>query len=103
MSLFDEEGRSQDNLAQSRGFDKTMITKSIAKLEQEDFVKRIVDPEDKRIKRLYLTKKGRTLEPELKRIGFTINQLLLADLNTRESRAALEGARRIALNAAKLP
>jgi DNA-binding MarR family transcriptional regulator len=103
MSLFDEEGRSQDNLAQSRGFDKTMITKSIAKLEQEGFVKRIVDLEDKRIKRLYLTNKGRVLEPELKRIGFTINKLLLANLDTQESRAALEGVRKIALNAAKLP
>lgn len=102
MSLYDEEGRSQDSLAQSRGFDKTMIAKSVTKLEEEGFVFRTVDPEDKRVKRLYLTEKGRALEPEMKRIGFTVNKLLLAGLDTREALAALEGVRKIALNAAKL-
>ena len=37
MSLYDQDGRSQDSLAQSRGgFDKTMIAKSILRLEKED-------------------------------------------------------------------
>ena len=103
MSLYDEEGRSQENLAQSRGFDKTMITKSVTKLENEGIVIRTVDPEDKRIKRLYLTKKGRMLEPEMKRIGLNVNKLLLVDLDTWEGPVVLESMRKIALNAAKLP
>lgn len=102
MSLYDEEGRSQDSLAQSRGFDKTMIAKSVAKLEAEEFVYRTVDPKDKRVRRLYLTEKGRALEPEMKQIGFTVNKLLLAGLDDREARAALEGVRKIALNAVHL-
>jgi DNA-binding MarR family transcriptional regulator len=102
MSLYDEEGRSQDSLAQSRGFDKTMITKSITKLEKEGLAFRTTDLHDKRVKRLYLTPKGRALEQEMKRIGYTVNRLLLAGLDDREAPAVLEGVRKIALNAAKL-
>src|SRR5665647_2994581 len=55
MSLYENEGRSQDSLALSRGFDKTMIAKSVVRLEEEGFVHRVTDPDDKRVKRLYLT------------------------------------------------
>ena len=35
MSLYDQEDRSQDSLAQSKGFNKTMIAKSILRLEKK--------------------------------------------------------------------
>jgi len=38
-----------------------MIAKSILRLEKEGIVYRKIDQEDKRIKRLYLTKMGRKL------------------------------------------
>jgi Transcriptional regulators len=102
MSLYRQEGRSQDSLAQSRGFDKTMIAKSILKMEKEDIVYRITDPEDKRIKRLYLTEKGRKMKPEMKRIGRELNALLLKDFDSDELPSVIEIIRKIALNAAKL-
>jgi DNA-binding MarR family transcriptional regulator len=102
MSLYHQEGRSQDSLAQSRGFDKTMIAKSILKLEKEGIVYRITDPEDKRIKRLYLTEKGRKLKPEMRKIGFELNSLLLKDFDSEDLPSAIEIVRKIALNAAQL-
>jgi DNA-binding MarR family transcriptional regulator len=102
MTLYDQEGRSQDSLAQSRGFDKTMIAKSILRLEKEGIVYRKIDQEDKRIKRLYLTEKGRTLMPEMQRIGNELNSLLLKSLDTDEASAAVEIIRKLALNAARL-
>src|SRR5664280_2778382 len=102
MSLYNQEGRSQDSLAQSKGFDKTMIAKSILRLEEEGIVYRKIDPEDKRIKRLYLTEKGITLKPEMRRIGFELNALLLKDLDADEASSAIESVRKIALNAARL-
>ena len=102
MSLYVQEGRSQDSLAQSKGFDKTMIAKSVLKLEKEGIVYRKNDQEDKRIKRLYLTEKGRKLKPEMQRIGFELNELLLKGFNSNESSAAIETVRKIALNATKL-
>lgn len=102
MSLYDQEGRSQDSLAQSKGFDKTMIAKSILRLEEESIVYREIDSEDKRIKRLYLTEKGKELRPEMERIGFELNALLLKGFDSEELSPAIETVRRIALNAARI-
>jgi DNA-binding MarR family transcriptional regulator len=102
MSIYYQEGLSQDNLAQSKGFDKTMIAKSIRRLEREGFVYREIDQEDKRIKRLYITEKGKELRPEMKRIELELNALLLKDFNTGELSFAIETIRKIALNAARL-
>lgn len=102
MSLYDREGCSQDCLAQSKGFDKTMIAKSILRLEEEGIVYREIDPEDKRIKRLYLTEKGKALRPEMERIGFELNALLLKGFDPDELSSAVETVRRIALNAARI-
>lgn len=102
MALYRQEGRSQDSLAQSRGFDKTMIAKSILKMEKEDIVYRITDPEDKRIKKLYLTEKGKKMKPEMRRIGVELNSLLLRDFESEELQSVIGIIRKIALNAAKL-
>ncbi len=101
MSLYDQEDRSQDSLAQSKGFNKTMIAKSILRLE-EGIVYRKIDPEDKRIKRLYLTEIGRKLKPEMVRIEFEINAFLLKGFDSDEFSSATEVVRKIALNAARL-
>jgi DNA-binding MarR family transcriptional regulator len=102
MALYSQEGRSQDSLAQSRGFDKTMITKSILRLEKEGLVYREIDEKDKRIKRLYLTEKGKTLKPELQKVGLKLNELLLQNFDKEEISTAVETVRKIALNAARL-
>ena len=102
MSLYENEGRSQDSLALSRGFDKTMIAKSVVRLEEEDFVRRVIDQKDKRVKRLYLTEKSRNLRPEMERIGHKMNDFLLRDFSTGESALAMKILRKIALNAREL-
>jgi DNA-binding MarR family transcriptional regulator len=102
VSLYEMEGRSQDSLASSRGFDKTMIAKSVVRLEVEGFVFRKTDQTDKRVKRLYLTEKSRNLRPEMERIGYRLNELLLRDLNTEQSAVAIRNLRKIALNASEL-
>lgn len=102
MSLYEMEGCSQDSLALSRGFDKTMIAKSIVRLEEEGFVHRKTDNGDKRVKRLYLTKKSRNLRPEMERIGYRLNEFLFRDFDTAESVSAMRILRKIALNASEL-
>jgi DNA-binding MarR family transcriptional regulator len=102
MSLYENEGSSQDSLALSRGFDKTMIAKSVVKLEEENLIQRRTDPTDKRVKRLYLTEKGRKLIPEMERIGLGINKTLVRDFDKKESKIILEYLRKIALNASEM-
>jgi DNA-binding MarR family transcriptional regulator len=102
MSLYEMEGRSQDSLALSRGFDKTMIAKSVVRLEEEGFVRRQTDKGDKRVKRLYLTEKSLTLRYEMEKIGHRMNEFLLRDFGTEESALAMKMLRKIALNAREL-
>ena len=102
MSLYEMEGRSQDGLALSRGFDKTMIAKSVVKLEEEGLVRREVDQDDKRVKRLYLTDKSRNLRPEIERIGYRLNEMLFKGFDADKSTLAMRNLRKIALNASEL-
>jgi len=102
MSLYEMEGRSQDSLALSRGFDKTMIAKSVVRLEEESFIRREIDQDDKRVKLLYLTEKSRNLRHEMEQIGYRMNEFLLRDFGTDESALAMKILRKIALNASEL-
>jgi DNA-binding MarR family transcriptional regulator len=102
MSLYEMEGRSQDSLALSRGFDKTMIAKSVVKLEAEGIIRRETDPVDKRVRRLFLTEKSRNFRPEMERIGYRLNEFLVRDFTADESAVAMKNLRKIALNASKL-
>ncbi len=102
MILLDREGLRQDEIALSRGFDKTMIAKSVIRLEEEDLVYRITDPDDRRVRRLFLTEAGKRAGPELRCIGSEISEGLLKDFTPDESQKLLEYLRRIAMNASEL-
>ena len=102
MSLYGMEGSSQDGLALSRGFDKTMIAKSVVRLEEEGFIRRVTDENDRRMKRLYLTEKSRNLRPKMKEIGYKLNEFLFTEFNADESALVMRNLRKIALNASKL-
>lgn len=102
MAVYEEEGRSQDELALSRGFDKTMIAKSMVKLENEGLICRRSDPDDKRVKRLYITDKGRALRPDLQQIGVDICKMLLKDFNDMETAVVIEHMRKVAHNASEM-
>jgi DNA-binding MarR family transcriptional regulator len=102
VAVYEKEGRSQDGLALSRGFDKTMIAKSVVRLEEGGLICRKVDPKDKRVKRLYLTEKGRDLREEIQRIGHQLNGSLLEGLGPDEAEQAMKILRKIAINAAGL-
>ena len=53
-------------------------------------------------KRLYLAEKSRNLRPEMKRIGYRLNEFLLKDFNADESALVMRNLRRIALNASEI-
>jgi len=102
MSVYEQEGQSQDSLALSRGFDKTMIAKSVVKLEELGLIYRQTDPVDKRIKRLYPTDKGWALQTELQQTAAGICKILLKDFKDEEAAIALEFLRKMALNASEM-
>ncbi len=61
--LWKEDGITQQQLAAQLGRDRASVTRMTDILEEQGIVTRIADKNDRRINLLYLTKKGRDLEP----------------------------------------
>lgn len=102
MNVHDVEGCSQDDLVVIRGFNKSMIAKSVAGLENKGLIYRITDQNDHRIKHLYLTDQGRELYPELFRMGLSFDEKIYRNFTEGEKKQLIEYLRRIALNVSEL-
>ena len=60
LRILDEaDGRPQNELALITERDKASLVRLINSLEKNKLVKRVQDPEDKRVNRIYLSEKGR--------------------------------------------
>ncbi len=65
VHLWQEDGQNQAKLGEIAGRHKTAVTRAIDNLEELNLVLRVPDQQDKRNKRIYLTKAGKELEHEL--------------------------------------
>lgn len=65
FGLYIRDGRRQQELADTIGVDKAAATRAITRLEQNGYVRRRADEHDRRSMRVYLTPKGRRLQPQL--------------------------------------
>jgi DNA-binding MarR family transcriptional regulator len=63
--LWDQEGLTQQELAKRTYKNKVSVVKLIDGLERREMVLRKPDPEDRRLKRIVLTKKGKSLQKDL--------------------------------------
>ncbi len=62
VHLWQKDGLKQQELANFAGKDKTTLARGLNLLEKHNWVVRIPDQLDKRIKRIFLTHKGREME-----------------------------------------
>lgn len=65
FGLYVKDGRKQQELADTIGVDKAAATRAISRLEENGYVRRESDQNDRRSMRVYLTPKGRKLQPQL--------------------------------------
>ena len=63
--LYQKDGLSQQDLADSFHRSKVSAFQLISRLEKQDLVQRCSDPEDGRSNLIYLTTKGRSIQPAL--------------------------------------
>lgn len=61
--LWKEDGISQQQLAQQVRRDRASVTRMVDILEEQGFISRAEDKEDRRINLIFLTKKGKQLQP----------------------------------------
>lgn len=82
MSLFESDGINQESISRIIKVDKTSITRSIQKLIEEGYVVRQKDEDDNRSYRVFLTGKGRQIEPDIWKIASGWEDILLSGYDT---------------------
>lgn len=69
MAIFDNPGISQDDLVNMFGQSKATVAKSLKKLEDDEYIKREVNPENRRKYMLNTTSKADELVPKIRKIS----------------------------------
>ena len=81
MPLFQKDGVNQESLGQSINLDRANVTRAVQKLVKEGYVYRQRDEKDKRSYRVFLTEKGKAIEPGLKKIALEWENILLSNFD----------------------
>lgn len=78
------DGPSQHALAERLAVPPSRMVALVDRLEESGFVERRPDPEDRRVRRLYLTRKGRGVLERAGRIAIDYETRLCAGINREE-------------------
>jgi len=82
MPLYKNDGINQESLSQSISINKAAVTRAIQKLINEGYVFKQRSGEDKRSYRIFLTEKGRQIEPQIKQIALKWEDILLSEFDS---------------------
>ena len=81
IMINEQEGISMNEIIMNSSFDKGTVSKTMQKLEEEDYIYYKVDQKDKRIKRIYTTKKTGLIMNELYQIRKDLYEHLSKDVD----------------------
>jgi DNA-binding MarR family transcriptional regulator len=84
FGLYVRDGRKQQELADTIGVDKAAATRAISRLEENGYVRRESDENDRRSMRVYLTPKGRALQPQLEAAAKHCIDSMTTELDSNE-------------------
>ncbi len=85
LALFRNNGVSQEELADHLKIDKGSITKSIKKLEDEAYIERSIDSDDKRAYKVFLTQKAFDIIPAVQETIKSWEDIIVSDLSESEN------------------
>ena len=77
-------GASQEEISDHLKIDKTTTARSIKRLEDNGFIIRDIDTDDKRANKVYLTQKAIDILPEIKKTIKTWESNILSDISDDE-------------------
>lgn len=84
MRIVENEGLSQVALVTMVRVDKTTLSRALNKLIAEEYIDKVTDPQNKKFKNLYPTKKGKEVYNQLYRIEQAYIQNALKDVSPSE-------------------
>jgi DNA-binding MarR family transcriptional regulator len=98
MLLYKEQNIMQETLVRHYHLDKGTIARSVRKLKDAGYIRRIVDPDNRRAVRLFLTKKGEMAAPLLQAIDREWEEQICAGLPEQDKHILKTLMRRVAEN-----
>ncbi|MFV0559590.1 MAG: MarR family winged helix-turn-helix transcriptional regulator [Enterococcus sp.] len=84
VRISENPGIIQEELSEMLKVDRATVSKAIQKLEKKEFVVRVNDENNKKIKRLYLTEQGQQLYPVIIRENIYSTKTALEGLDEKE-------------------
>ena len=84
MRLTENEGVTLSELGSELMFDKAHVSRTVAAFEEEGYVEKRPDENDKRILRLYVTAKGLETAQKIREIHDGVNALLLEGVSKED-------------------
>ncbi|AMD17447.1 hypothetical protein TL18_05080 [Methanobrevibacter sp. YE315] len=99
MAVYDNQGLSQDDLVRIFGQSKASIAKSVKKLEDQGYIKREINPNNRRKYMLKTTSKGEDLVPKIRKISKDWEKEVGI---TQDDKEIIERIKEIAINGMKL-
>jgi len=98
MLLYKEQNIMQETLVRHYHLDKGTIARAVKKLEDAGYIRRIVDPDNRRAVRLFLTEKGEDLAPVLHAIHHEWEEQVLTGLSQEQKETLNSLMRTVAQN-----
>lgn len=86
MRLYREDGINQESLSDYLKIDKGTTARAIQKLVDEGYVFRQRDEKDRRSYRVFLTEKGKKMEPDMKKIASEWEEILFSSFDDSQRR-----------------
>ncbi len=87
LSLATCQNVTQEALARHFHVDKGAVARAARRLEESGFIRREIDPADRRAVRLFLTEQGELVVPELRRLGAAWEAAVMDGLDADERAA----------------
>lgn len=101
MLLLHEDGISQECLATALKCDRATSARSIARLEDAGYVCRVVDPDDRRAYKVFLTEQGQDMGQIMWSVSRDLNDMLLEGFTDEEKLAFRDMITRAGMNISK--
>ncbi|WP_370574934.1 MarR family winged helix-turn-helix transcriptional regulator [Methanomethylovorans sp.] len=101
MLLLHEDGISQERLATALKCDRATSARSISRLEHAGYVRRVVDPDDRRAYKVFLTELGQDMGHIMWSVSRDLNDMLLEGFTDEERLAFRSMIQRAGTNISK--
>jgi DNA-binding MarR family transcriptional regulator len=102
MILYKEDGLNQEEITERLYVDKATTGRAIKKLAEEGYVKRKKNPNDKRAYQVFLTKKGKKMNPILRKVLRNWTSVLSSGFTKKEKEKLIGHLKKMFENAIEL-